>query len=70
MAGGGIRGGQAYGRTSADGLAVEEGKVDVGDVLATLCTALGVDPNETNISEVGRPIKLAEGQVIKDVVQS
>ncbi|MFM8250062.1 MAG: DUF1501 domain-containing protein [Planctomycetota bacterium] len=70
MAGGGIRGGQAYGHTSADGLTVEEGKVNVGDVLATLCTALGVDPNETNISEVGRPIKIAEGQVIKDLVQS
>ena len=68
LAGGGIRGGQAYGRTSVDGLTVEDGKVDVGDVLATLCAAVGLNPTETNISEVGRPIKIAEGQVIKEIV--
>jgi uncharacterized protein (DUF1501 family) len=68
LAGGGIRGGQAYGRTSGDGLTVEDGKVDVGDVLATLCTAVGLDPTESNISEVGRPIKLAEGRVIKEII--
>ncbi|MEX2561591.1 MAG: DUF1501 domain-containing protein, partial [Pirellulales bacterium] len=44
LAGGGVHGGQAYGRTSADGTTVEDGKVDVGDVLATLCAALGLDP--------------------------
>ena len=64
LAGGGIRGGQAYGRTSEDGMSVEENKVDVGDVLATLCKALGVDHESQNVSEVGRPIKIAEGQPI------
>ena len=44
LAGGGIKGGQAYGKTSADGTTVEENQVDVPDVLATLCRALGVDP--------------------------
>ena len=69
LAGGGIKGGQAYGRTtSADGEAVEEGQVDVPDVLATLCKALGVDPETYNMSEVGRPIKIAEGQPIEAVL--
>lgn len=68
LAGGGIRGGQAFGKTSADGQTVEEGKVNVGDLLATLCTALGIDPTSENISELGRPIQIAEGQPIKEVL--
>ena len=69
LAGGGIKGGQAYGRTSADGTTVEENKVDVGDVLATLCSALGLDPEKPNVSTEGRPIKLAEGKAIADLVR-
>lgn len=65
LAGGGIRGGQAYGRTSADGSTVEENQVDVPDVLATLCRALGVDPATQNISDLGRPIKIADGRPIE-----
>jgi hypothetical protein len=68
FAGGGIRGGQAFGRTSADGTEVEDGKVDVGDVLATLATALGVDPDHENLSDQGRPIKIAEGDPIRAVL--
>jgi hypothetical protein len=68
LAGGGIQGGQAYGKTTDDGTTVEEGKVDVPDVLATLCQALGVDPREQNVSEVGRPIRIAEGEPIKQIL--
>lgn len=68
LAGGGIRGGQAHGRTSADGMQVEEGKVAVGDVLATLCESLGVSPDEENDSEQGRPIRIAEGEAIAEVL--
>ncbi len=64
LAGGGIRGGQAYGKTSEDGTTVEDGKTDVGDLLATLCKAVGLDPHDTNMSEVGRPIRLADGEPI------
>jgi hypothetical protein len=70
LAGGGIQGGQAYGKTSDDGTTVEEGKVDVPDVLATLCLALGLDPKQQNVSEVGRPIRIAEGTAIKQLVRS
>jgi hypothetical protein len=69
LAGGGIQGGQAYGKTSADGTTVEEGKVDVPDVLATLCRALGIDPAQQNISEVGRPIRIAEGAPIQPILR-
>ena len=68
LAGGGIQGGQAFGKTSADGMKVEERPVDVGDLLATLCTALGVKPGKQNISDIGRPISIAEGKPLKEVL--
>jgi hypothetical protein len=68
FAGGGIRGGQAHGKTSDSGEEVTEGKVDVPDVLATLCAAVGVDPDEKNVSEQGRPIKIADGQPIRGIL--
>jgi hypothetical protein len=60
LAGGGIAGGQAFGRTSADGMSIEEDPVGVTDVLSTLCSALGVDPTTENTSNTGRPIKIVE----------
>jgi hypothetical protein len=68
FAGGGIKGGQAYGRTSADGTTVEENKVNIGDVLATLCAALGVPPDHENMTAGDRPIKLAEGTPISEIL--
>jgi uncharacterized protein (DUF1501 family) len=62
LAGGGIEGGQAHGRTSADGMAVEEGAVSVPDLMATICTALGIDPRKQNESGLGRPIRIADPQ--------
>lgn len=70
LAGGGIHGGQAYGSTSKDGTTVEENKVDVPDLLATLAQAVGVDPETQHISELGRPIRIAEGKPIADILQS
>ena len=60
LAGGGIRGGQVVGRTSADGTTVEERPVSVPDLLATVCRALGIDPMKQNISNVGRPIRVVD----------
>lgn len=68
FAGGGIAGGQAYGKTSEDGTEVEENKVEVGDVLATLCEAVGIDPETENVSPLGRPHKIAEGMAISDIL--
>ncbi len=64
FAGGGIAGGQAYGSTSADGRTVEEDKVSVNELLATLSAAVGVPPDTENISNTGRPIKVVDGTPI------
>jgi hypothetical protein len=68
LAGGGIRGGEFFGRTGADGMTVEEGKIDVGDLLATLCAALGIDHRRLNVSDIGRPFKIADGMPVKAVL--
>jgi hypothetical protein len=60
LAGGGIKAGQVVGRTSRDGTAVEERKVNGPDLLATICLALGIDPGKQNQSNVGRPIRIVE----------
>lgn len=68
LAGGGVKGGQAYGKTSDGGEEVVDGKIAIGDLLATFAAAAGVPPTTENISELGRPIKVAEGRVIAEVV--
>jgi hypothetical protein len=60
LSGGGIRGGQAIGRTSPDGMEVVERPVSVPDLLATIGLALGVDIAKQNDSNVGRPIRIVE----------
>ena len=68
LSGGGIAGGQAYGATTSDGTEVKEGKLNQQDLLATLCEALGVDPLTENIAEGGRPVAIAEGNVVGEVL--
>jgi hypothetical protein len=68
LAGGGVAGGQVFGKTSADGTEVIDGKLNEQDLLATLCQALGVNPSTENIAEGGRPIAIAEGNVVKEVL--
>jgi uncharacterized protein (DUF1501 family) len=70
LGGGGIKGGQVIGKTSADGTTVEEYPVSVPNFLATVCRALGVDPTKQNQSNVGRPIRIADAgaQPIKEVL--
>jgi hypothetical protein len=70
LGGGGIRGGQTVGRTSPDGLRVEERPVKVPDLMATICLALGLDPKKQNQSNVARPIRLADpsAEPVKEVL--
>ncbi|MCA9086126.1 MAG: DUF1501 domain-containing protein [Planctomycetaceae bacterium] len=68
LAGGGIAGGQAYGRTSEDGTTVVDGKVGVEDLLATVCAAVGISPSASNMSPTGRPIPLTDGSPIQAVL--
>ena len=60
LAGGGLKGGQAIGKTSKDGTTVEERLTSTRDMLATLCSALGIDYSKTNPSNVGRPIRIVD----------
>jgi hypothetical protein len=60
LAGGGIKGGQAVGKTSPDGMEIKERPVTVADFIATICKALGIDPEKQNNSNVGRPIRIAD----------
>jgi hypothetical protein len=61
LAGGGIRGGSVFGRTSADGTTVEDPRpVSVPDFIATIMQAVGIDHEMTNMSNVGRPIPVAD----------
>jgi uncharacterized protein (DUF1501 family) len=70
LGGAGIRGGSVVGRTSEDGLTVEDGPVTTPDLLATICTGLGLDPRKQNISNVARPIRLVdpEGKAISEIL--
>src|SRR5947209_13877296 len=70
LAGGGIVGGQAFGRTSKDRTKAEDRPVGVPDVLATVCQALGIDPEKQNLSNVGRPIRIVDkaGMPIREVL--
>lgn len=60
LGGAGIQGGQAVGKTSDDGVAIEDRPVTVPALISTICEALELDPTSTNPSNVGRPIPLAD----------
>jgi hypothetical protein len=60
LAGGGIKGGQVHGKTSPDGNKIVENLVSVPNFMATVVTALGIDSTKQNMSNVGRPIRIAD----------
>jgi hypothetical protein len=71
LAGGGIRGGQVYGSTSADGMAVtSDPPTSVPDFIATIAHALGVNPARENMSNVSQPIRIVDrnGRPIREVL--
>jgi hypothetical protein len=70
LGGGGIKGGQFYGASSPDGMTVKENPVSVPNFMATNCKALGLDPTKQNMTNVGRPIRLADAgsKPIKEVL--
>lgn len=70
LAGGGVKGGQAVGKTSEDGTTVEDRPTSTVDLLATLCQAMGIDHTNSNHSNVGRPIRIVDksAQVITEVI--
>jgi hypothetical protein len=61
LAGGGIAGGRAIGRTNALGTEVTERPVSVQDLFATIYGQLGIDIRKEHTSPTGRPIKILDG---------
>jgi uncharacterized protein (DUF1501 family) len=68
LAGGGIRGGQVLGTSSADAMEVKDHPVSVPDLMASLCHALHVNATKEVQTSIGRPIKVVDGgKVVKEL---
>lgn len=63
LAGGGIKGGQVYGKTNESGMEIANNPVAVNQLIATIMGSMGIDHTNQNMSPVGRPIRLAEPEV-------
>lgn len=59
LAGGGVRGGQAYGKTAPNGSEVEDNPVSIPDFNATIAYAVGLPLDEVVTSPSGRPFTVA-----------
>jgi Protein of unknown function (DUF1501) len=70
MAGGGIRGGLAYGRTDEFGFKAVENRVSIHDLHATILGQLGIDHTQLTYRYAGRDFRLTDvfGEVVKDIL--
>jgi len=70
LAGGGFRGGLAYGATDEMGMAAVEHPLDIHDIHATILHALGVDHTRLTFRFGGRDVRLTDvkGRVIGDLL--
>ena len=59
LGGGGIAGGHVIGASDNRGAYVEDRRVTIGDLFATLYKAFGIDWEKTYMTPVGRPVKIA-----------
>ncbi|HLW68132.1 MAG TPA: DUF1501 domain-containing protein [Gemmataceae bacterium] len=60
LAGGGIRGGQVIGKTDPEGKPEPEEPVSVGDLFATMLTAVGINPGKLNQTPIGRTVAFSD----------
>ncbi len=67
LGGGALKGGQAVGATSKDGMDLADGteKVSIGDLFATVYKGLGLEPDTKVRDNLGRPINIADGKPVK-----
>ena len=70
MAGGGVRGGMAYGATDEFGWHAVENKVHVHDLHATILHLMGLDHEELTYRHAGRDYRLTDvyGRVVEDLL--
>jgi hypothetical protein len=64
LAGGGIRGGQVYGSSDANGAFPLTQPCGPADVHATIFQALGISPRAEIRDQLGRPFAVSDGQVL------
>ena len=71
FSGGNIAGGQVIGATDARGEQVIEGRVGVGDFVATVYRHLGIDAEHVSLTDFsGRPVPILQvGKPIKELSQ-
>jgi uncharacterized protein (DUF1501 family) len=60
IAGAGIRGGQVHGRTDRDAAYAEDTPVSPEDLAATICHAMGIDPEIRIPNAENRPVPIIE----------
>ncbi|MFK7777053.1 MAG: DUF1501 domain-containing protein [Gimesia sp.] len=66
MAGAGIKGGQAIGKTDENGQEIVDSPVQVDDLFRSMCKAMQINADMELHTPIGRPVKLVEdGEVIK-----
>ena len=70
MAGGGVKGGQAYGTTDEFGFRAVENKVHVHDLHATMMHLMGFDHERFTYRYAGRDYRLTDvhGNVVNDLI--
>jgi hypothetical protein len=71
LAGGGVKGGQAYGATEEFGFAAVEKRVHVHDLHATILHLMGLDHEKLTYRYSGRDFRLTDvhGVVVKDILK-
>jgi uncharacterized protein (DUF1501 family) len=65
FAGGGVRGGQAIGASDRIAAYPSDSPFDPSDVQASIYHALGLDPHAQMHDQLGRPVELSTGKVIR-----
>jgi hypothetical protein len=71
LAGGGVKGGMAYGKSDEFGFAAMENKVHVHDLHATILHLMGIDHEKLTYRYSGRDFRLTDvyGTVVKDIIR-
>jgi hypothetical protein len=69
LAGGGIRGGRVLGATDPEGTRDPQQPVSVGEVHATVLSAVGIDPAKVLSTPIGRTVRLSEGQPLRTLLE-
>jgi hypothetical protein len=70
MAGAGIKGGTAYGKTDDYGYSVVQNPVEVHDLHATMLHLMGIDHTRLTFRYQGRDFRLTDvaGELVEDIL--